>query len=71
MTPLASHRSGGNDRGAKIVFSRIEDMMAQAQIENVGVFRCLPDTSDNMTPMQVGFHHLAVRIGYGALIVRS
>ena len=30
---------------------------------------CLPDTSDNMTPMQVGFHHLAVRIGYGALVV--
>jgi potassium/sodium efflux P-type ATPase len=28
---------------------------------------CLPDTSDNMTPMQVAFQFLGVRIGYGAV----
>merc|ERR1719199_2421028 len=30
---------------------------------------CLPDTSGNMTPMQVAFQYLGVRIGYGAVLV--
>jgi potassium/sodium efflux P-type ATPase len=29
---------------------------------------CLPDTSANMTPMQVAFQALGVRIGYGAVV---
>jgi potassium/sodium efflux P-type ATPase len=49
--------------------TRVGKIAAMLTTETKTKCGCLPDTSDNMTPMQVGFHHLAVRIGYGALIV--
>ena len=54
--------------GMKTRVGKIAAMLTTEQKTKCG---CLPDTSGNMTPMQVGFHHLAVRIGYGAIVVRG
>merc|ERR1719160_369300 len=63
-----------NGKGKAIVTAvgmktRVGKIAAMLTTETKTKCGCLPDTSDNMTPMQVGFHHLAVRIGYGALVV--